>query len=107
VDVIDWIEHIPFRETRNYVMRVTEGIPVYRARLTGQIGPVRFMDILVGEAPVIRPVARPSRTVDAVQDAILEAAPTQLRPPVRRAGEVEPAPPTGPQPTRPVARAND
>ena len=23
-DVIDWIEHIPFRETRNYVMRVTE-----------------------------------------------------------------------------------
>ncbi len=107
VDVIDWIEHIPFRETRNYVMRVTEGIPVYRARLTGQIGPVQFLDILIGAAPVIRPVARPLRTVDAVQDAILEAAPTQLRPPVRRAGEVEPAPPTGPQPTRPVARAND
>jgi soluble lytic murein transglycosylase len=107
VDVIDWIEHIPFRETRNYVMRVTEGIPVYRARLTGQIGPVRFMDILIGEAPVIRPVARPARTVDAVQDASLEAAPTQLRPPVRRAGEIAPAPPTGPQPTRPVARAND
>lgn len=33
VDVIDWIEHIPFNETRNYVMRVTESLPVYRARL--------------------------------------------------------------------------
>ena len=33
VDVIDWIEHIPFRETRNYVMRVMEALHVYRARL--------------------------------------------------------------------------
>ncbi|MGB0439205.1 MAG: lytic transglycosylase domain-containing protein, partial [Paracoccaceae bacterium] len=32
-DVIDWIERIPFNETRNYVMRVTESLPVYRARL--------------------------------------------------------------------------
>ena len=40
VDVIDWIEHIPFRETRNYVMRVTESIPIYRARLTGKTVPI-------------------------------------------------------------------
>jgi len=33
--VIDWIEHIPFTETRNYVMRVIESIRVYRARLSG------------------------------------------------------------------------
>lgn len=33
--MVDWIEHIPFNETRNYVMRVTESLPVYRAR-TGQ-----------------------------------------------------------------------
>ncbi|CAM4107593.1 lytic transglycosylase domain-containing protein [Palleronia rufa] len=33
VDVIDWIEMIPFDETRNYVMRVAESLPVYRARL--------------------------------------------------------------------------
>lgn len=31
--VIDWIEHLPFRETRNYVMRVAESLPIYRARL--------------------------------------------------------------------------
>ena len=31
--MIDWIEGIPFRETRNYVMRVTESLPIFRARL--------------------------------------------------------------------------
>ncbi len=33
VDVIDWIEKIPFSETRNYVQRVLEGLHVYRDRL--------------------------------------------------------------------------
>ncbi|MBB4265784.1 lytic transglycosylase domain-containing protein [Roseospira visakhapatnamensis] len=32
-DVIDWIERIPFPETRNYVQRVLEGTQVYRHRL--------------------------------------------------------------------------
>jgi soluble lytic murein transglycosylase len=36
VDQIDWIEHIPFRETRNYVMRVVESLHVYRARIKGK-----------------------------------------------------------------------
>ncbi len=40
VDVVDWIEHIPFRETRNYVMRVVESLPVYRARLSGKTPPL-------------------------------------------------------------------
>jgi soluble lytic murein transglycosylase len=40
VDAVDWIETIPFEETRNYVMRVTESIPVYRARLSGKTGPI-------------------------------------------------------------------
>ncbi|HEX7389571.1 MAG TPA: lytic transglycosylase domain-containing protein [Acidiphilium sp.] len=31
VNMITWIEEIPFAETRNYVQRVTEGIVVYRA----------------------------------------------------------------------------
>ena len=39
-DIVDWIEHIPFRETRNYVMRVAESLPVYRARLTGKTEPI-------------------------------------------------------------------
>jgi soluble lytic murein transglycosylase len=32
-DVVDWIESIPFDETRNYVMRIIENTQVYRARL--------------------------------------------------------------------------
>ena len=42
IDIVDWIEHIPFDETRNYVMRVAESLPVYRARLTGQTEPLSF-----------------------------------------------------------------
>jgi len=33
VDAIDWIERIPFAETRNYVQRTIENLQVYRARL--------------------------------------------------------------------------
>ncbi len=33
VDSIDWVESIPFRETRNYVQRVLENLQVYRYRL--------------------------------------------------------------------------
>ncbi len=32
VDVIDWMEQIPFAETRNYVQRVIENVVIYRAR---------------------------------------------------------------------------
>ena len=45
-DVVDWIEHIPFRETRNYVMRVMESLPVYRARLSGDVAPIRLSEEL-------------------------------------------------------------
>ena len=33
IDAVQWIEQIPFSETRNYVQRVLEGRSVYRARL--------------------------------------------------------------------------
>jgi soluble lytic murein transglycosylase len=32
VDAVDWVERIPFSETRNYVQRVMENLQVYRAR---------------------------------------------------------------------------
>ena len=32
-DVVDWIESIPFSETRNYVQRVMESVEIYRRRL--------------------------------------------------------------------------
>jgi soluble lytic murein transglycosylase len=91
VDVIDWIEHIPFTETRIYVMRVTESIPAYRARLTGQTGPIAFTALLKGAPPFIRPQARP--------DLAARAAATD------EGAEETPAPPAPTSPTlRPVAR---
>tara|TARA_R110002094_G_scaffold21823_8_gene33855 strand:- start:5172 stop:7193 length:2022 start_codon:yes stop_codon:yes gene_type:complete len=35
VDPVDWVEFIPFSETRNYVQRVLENTQVYRQRLAG------------------------------------------------------------------------
>jgi soluble lytic murein transglycosylase len=53
VDAVDWVERIPFSETRNYVQRVMEALLVYRQRLlvvtgahandsaSSQVNPVR------------------------------------------------------------------
>ena len=35
VDPVDWVERIPFSETRNYVQRIMENVQVYRARFGG------------------------------------------------------------------------
>jgi len=35
-EIVDWIERIPYTETRNYVQRVMENYQVYKARLTGK-----------------------------------------------------------------------
>jgi soluble lytic murein transglycosylase len=92
VDVVDWIEHIPFRETRNYVMRVTESLPVYRARLSGEVPVIDFRALLVGTKPMIRPRVRPS-----AEPVVIEALPepeeiAPVRPRVRPVvAEVEPA----------------
>ena len=49
VDPIDWIELIPFSETRNYVMRVLENTQAYRARLNGiPLGHQAEEDLLSG-----------------------------------------------------------
>lgn len=47
-DPVDWVENIPFAETRTYVMRVAEGVVIYRAKLRGQAGPVNITSELTG-----------------------------------------------------------
>jgi AcrR family transcriptional regulator len=37
VDAVDWVERIPFAETRKYVQRVTENLQVYRTRFGASI----------------------------------------------------------------------
>ncbi|MEM6661527.1 MAG: lytic transglycosylase domain-containing protein [Pseudomonadota bacterium] len=46
IDMIDWMEQIPFNETRNYVQRVMEGLYVYRTRLSGTAGPMTIVQDL-------------------------------------------------------------
>ena len=57
VDAIDWVERIPFSETRNYVQRVMENLQVYRVRFdTG--------------APVISKFDQPNGTAQEVSSAL-------------------------------------
>jgi soluble lytic murein transglycosylase len=44
--VVDWVETIPFGETRNYVMRVLENLQVYRHRMSGEPERVRLSEDL-------------------------------------------------------------
>jgi soluble lytic murein transglycosylase len=53
-DPIDWIEQIPFGETRNYVQRVLENTEVYRARLADKDVPLRILaDLYAPNAPTM------------------------------------------------------
>ncbi len=42
-DPIDWIESIPFGETRNYVQRIVENLEVYRDRIGGRDASLRIL----------------------------------------------------------------
>lgn len=50
-DIIDWVEQIPFPETRSYVQRVMENLVVYRHRLN-QDRPLAIGDDLRGTRPM-------------------------------------------------------
>ena len=50
IDMLDWIETIPFSETRNYVQRVLEAVPVYRHLLSDtQLAETGTPPLLIGE----------------------------------------------------------
>ncbi|HKU65311.1 MAG TPA: lytic transglycosylase domain-containing protein [Rhizomicrobium sp.] len=55
-DPIDWIEQIPFGETRNYVQRVLENAQVYRARLADKDAPLRILENLYAPGQPKMPV---------------------------------------------------
>ncbi len=48
-DVIDWVELIPYGETRNYVQRVLEAATVYAAQF-GDLGPQPTLSQLLGQS---------------------------------------------------------
>lgn len=45
---VDWVETIPFTETRTYVMRVAESVVIYRAKLKGDPVAVKITSELTG-----------------------------------------------------------
>jgi soluble lytic murein transglycosylase len=57
VDAVDWVERIPFSETRNYVQRVMENLQVYRVRFDA-------------DAPVISKFDQPHGTAQEVSSAL-------------------------------------
>lgn len=64
-DPVDWVESIPFDETRNYVMRVAEALPIYRARIAGQPVPLTPTADLTGDGTTSVPIPRPVLTLAA------------------------------------------
>ena len=46
LEALDWIEHIPYRETRNYIIRVLENVAIYDSLLAGKAQPLRTAEIL-------------------------------------------------------------
>lgn len=49
VDFVRWVEHVPFAETRNYIMRVAESLVIYRSRLAGSPQPIAMEALLRGQ----------------------------------------------------------
>ena len=78
VDPLDWIEEIPFTETRNYVQRVLDNTQVYRNRLSGHDERLRILeDVYRPNAVQTAPLSYvpPSQTVTAPVPMPKPAAP--------------------------------
>jgi soluble lytic murein transglycosylase len=57
VDPIDWIERIPFTETRDYVKKIMETLQLYRSRLSGSEKALQLVqDLNRGRAVAAKPL---------------------------------------------------
>jgi soluble lytic murein transglycosylase len=61
VDPIDWVERIPFPETRNYIQRIIESIQVYRVQLRSDNRLLIEADLSRGSSPQLKPTAATGR----------------------------------------------
>jgi soluble lytic murein transglycosylase len=92
VDPLDWIEQIPFSETRNYVQRVLENVEVYRNRLSGRDEPLQILtDLYRPDAPQVFP---------------LHSAPTSSNVPVPEEKQLPRPLPSTPGAAAPALRGN-
>ncbi len=75
-DPVDFIECIPFSETRNYVMRVMEATEIYRARINGGTAPMTLTADLKrgGYTPGLSVLPRVATAPATIADALAESA---------------------------------
>jgi soluble lytic murein transglycosylase len=131
VDPIDWIESIPFSETRNYVQRVLENAAVYRHLIAGRPVAFTLRRDLYGTAPpdlsylkpappppaataaptpppATQPVSSPAETDATAMPPMPEARPADsASQPAPTAADVQPRPTIEPDPHQPEAPATD
>ncbi len=106
VDPIDWVENIPFSETRNYVQRVMENTEIYRTRLSGVPGKIRLEEDLRRRngGPIAAPVSKANEAAMPLEPSLMLPAsgmapvadedekPAGARPVVEADAEDAPAP---------------
>ena len=74
VDPIDWVESIPFQETRQYVQKVLQNLHVYRSRLAPKTVRPMTADLMRGARTDSLSVASTSVPADAGEPAAAPAA---------------------------------
>jgi soluble lytic murein transglycosylase len=82
-DLVDWIELVPFDETRNYVQRVLEGYGMYRRRLAeAEVETVWFRPINGPLDPLPDPTLKPIEVANAafLVSVVANAPLPQLKP---------------------------
>ncbi len=103
-DLVDWVELIPFDETRNYVQRVIEARNMYRLRLAdGNVARIPFLQVAGPIRPTPMPHLKPQDAARAARYAVITArAPLpRLKPVVETSLDPDTGPASGPVPAEP------
>ncbi len=103
VDAVDWVERIPFSETRNYVQRVIENLGVYRVRFgTGTSAPAMAKK---DEAPVVDAKPEPAAAPAMAAKPVPSPAPALAAKPDPAPAMVKPQQAPAPGPATAAAQA--
>jgi soluble lytic murein transglycosylase len=105
-DLVDWVELIPFAETRNYVQRVIEARNMYRVRLAdANVARIRFLQVAGPIRPTPMPQLKPQGAArEARYAAITARAPLPRLKPVLETSLSPTSPRSRPSLRRPAAR---
>ena len=74
MDPVDWVESIPFQETRQYVQKVMQNLHVYRSRLAPKTVRPMTADLMRGARTDSLNVASTTPAADTATEAAAEPA---------------------------------